>query len=280
MLQKRVPDQTIRVTTWNVARMGELAQNHKRETKQERLHCVHKTLMNVQTDIFALQEISKSRVAALEESMDLKCKHIDYYGTGRGHLGGLAICTHREGALKINFARNFQLPGRWRALFAEIESSASLDKKRFNVLNVHFLPHKISPRKIKNAMEDLAQGSIHSSLDLIKRMIHTTRMQGTQAEALMQVIHTFIDPTMIVGDFNSPAHSKVHWVLGQEWTDTWKAAGRDFGATRYFAGWLPFRVDFIYAHRHTFQTLSSFVEPSKCSDHYPLSTDVLLQEAE
>ena len=272
---KRVEKQVVRVSTWNVARMGELALKDKKAKRQARLKCVQNTLNKTQSDLFAIQEISKSRVRDLESSMSLTCKHVDYYGTGYGHRGGLAICSNYGGDWKINFARNFQLPGRWRALFAEVENRAVIPSMRLNLLNIHFLPHKISPRTIKNAVyEDLADGSIQKSVNLLKQTIQTTRKQEEQAEALMQVIQTFVDPTVIVGDFNSPAHSKLHWVLGQDWVDTWKKAGGDFGATRYFAGWLPFRVDFIYTHRQSFDVLSSFVQKSNCSDHQTLITDM------
>ena len=270
----RVETQVVRISTWNVARMGELAMNDQKQQKKASLNCVRTTLNQTHSDLFALQEISKRRVRDLEKQMKIRCKHVDYYGVGGGDVGGLAICARIDSQWHINFARNFQLEGRWRALFAEIENHGVRDKIRFNLLNVHFLPHYINTSTIKNVVNDLAQGSLHQALNLLRQMIETTRKQAQQAESLMKVVQTFVDPTILVGDFNSPAHSKVHWVLGQEWTDTWKQSGIDFGATRYFAGWLPFRVDFIYAHKHAFEALSSFVQNSQCSDHEPLSTDL------
>jgi endonuclease/exonuclease/phosphatase family metal-dependent hydrolase len=299
----------VSVASWNVARMGELAQRDRSAQRQESLKCVSVILQAAGAQVFALQEISKARVQALQDELHISCRHIDYHGIGGRRRGGLAICVQQGGPWKLNFAQNLKLPGQWRALFAEIEYVESLDlvkqikarqltqqptdesdsmadtsssptppappvPPRVNIINVHFLPHRIAPKDIKEAVGELAQGSPRAFGGLLRQILKTTSKQGDQAEALMEVINTFKDPTLIMGDFNAPPHSSVHWALGEQWVDVWESAGYTFGATRFFGGWLPFRVDFIYALAGAFEIGGASVIPAECSDHRPITAQV------
>ena len=292
----------VSVASWNVARMGELAQRDRSTQRQESLKCVSVILQAAGAQVFALQEISKARVQALQDELHISCRHIDYHGIGGRRRGGLAICVQQGGPWKLNLAQNLKLPGRWRALFAEIEYVESLDlvkqikaqqiskqplaeststpeshphpPPKVNIINVHFLPHRIAPKDIKEAVGELAQGSPKALGGLLRQILKTTTKQGEQAEALMEVINTFKDPTLIMGDFNAPPHSSVHWALGQQWVDVWERAGYTFGATRFFGGWLPFRVDFIYALAGAFEIGGASVIPADCSDHRPIAAQV------
>lgn len=273
----------VSITNWNVARMGELSTHTTLEqSRTQTLKCVVSTLKKNDADLLLLQEVSKRNLKAIQKEQQLYCRHIDYYGTGELDHGGLAICSKKQGRWKINFARDLKLSGSWRALFAEIEmnlpstTSTLLISPRFNLLNVHFLPHRIGPKAVKKVVNALTQGSIFPLGDLTKQILTTIEQQQQQAKTLMSMIQTFKDPTVLGGDFNSPPDSLVHWALGENWVDVWAQKGTTFGATRYFGGWIPLRVDFIYVSTHSFEVGEAKVIPASCSDHLPIQTSLRL----
>lgn len=260
----------VTVTTWNVARLGELARPEAREEERaERLRCVSEALSATPSDLIALQEVSRRRLSALEERLDLTCAHTDYHGVGGERRGGLAVCARREGAWRITRARDFALGGDWRALFAEVEAGEGAPL-RFNLLNVHFSPHRIGARDVKSALK----GGAGAILALLRQALSNTERQTAQLDDLRRALETLRDPTLIVGDFNAPPHTALHRALREslsgEWVDAWERAGASFGATRYITPWLPLRIDFIYALAGAFDLRSVVVPRVGCSDHMPV----------
>jgi len=268
------PPPHITLTTWNVARLGELAPPAGREEEAAaRLRCVSEALAATPSDLIALQEVSRRRLSALEAHLDLRCAHIDYHGLGGGWRGGLAVCAPRVGAWRITRARDFALGGDWRALFAEVEApgaGAGAPPRRLNLLNVHFSPLRIGARDVKSAL----RGGAGAVLGLLRQAGQNTARQTAQLDDLRRALETLRDPTLIAGDFNAPPHTALHRALQEsldgEWVDAWQEAGASFGATRYITPWLPLRIDFIYARAGTFEFGSAVVPRVECSDHLPV----------
>ncbi len=267
------PPPAVTITTWNVARLGELAPKSGREEEgAERLRCVSQALSATPSDLIALQEVSRRRLSALERRLGLTCAHIDYHGLGGGWRGGLGLCARQEGAWRISRARDFSLGGDWRALFAEVQAPGgpSGAPLRFNLLNVHFSPHKIGARDVKSALK----GGAGALLGLLRQALKNTARQTHQLDDLRRALATLRDPTLIVGDFNAPPHTALHRALQEslegEWVDAWEEAGASFGSTRYLTPWLPLRIDFIYALAGAFELRSVVVPRVSCSDHMPV----------
>ena len=223
----------LRVSTWNVARLGELARVNRRQRQQERLACVSEALREAHAEVFAFQELSHQRLKALESSLTLSCHHVDYHGVGGERRGGLATCVKRSSPWRVSRARDFALGGDWRALFVELyeerSTSAPTAKRRFNVLNVHFKPHKVAPHHIKEAMQELSEGSPEALLALLSEVASTISRQEGQLEDLLQALKTLQDPTLIVGDFNAPPHTSLHKAFRElsegAWVDAWREVG-------------------------------------------------------
>jgi len=271
------PPPQLRLSTWNVERLGELDFSEQRaETLKSRLGCVSQTLKGAESQLFALQEISKRRMRALERQMGLKCRHVDYFGVGGSKRGGLATCAALDSPWQISKTRDFALGGDWRALFVEVKGSAKRGARgRFNILNVHFRPHGVSASDVQLAAEELAHGSPKALSELLRRVVRNMRRQEEQVEGLLKAIGTLSDPTLIVGDFNAPAYTSLHRAFAEAgdgaWVDAWSEVGVSFGATRYFEKIIPpLRVDFIYALKRGFELGSVSVSAVSCSDHRPL----------
>ena len=59
-------------------------------------------------------------------------------------------------------------------------------------------------------------------------------------------------------------------------TDVFETGGRGFGPTIHLMGWLPIRIDYLYASAD-FAVQSAQVLPRDCSDHRAVVADVVLR---
>lgn len=266
----------VRLTTWNVERLGELDHSaHRRTRLKERLNCVATALEHMDTQLLVLQEISARRVDALEKRLGVQCEHVDYYGLGGSWRGGLATCARSNGPWEISRARDFSLGGDWKALFVEVKNrQEGHEMERFNVLNVHFSPHGVGTKDLKKVAKELASGSSDALIDLLQQVATNMKKQETQVEELIKVINTLHDPTLIAGDFNAPPSTSLHRAFaragGGAWIDAWSEVGVNFGPTRYLGGRIPLRIDYIYALKQGFDLGSVRVSSQTCSDHQAL----------
>ena len=273
--------QELSVLSWNLQRMGELARRQKADVKREKAQCIVDTIRGVEQersksmDVFAFQETSNQDLKKLEKLLSLSCQFVSYHPTRQTNTGGLGICVRVNSEWRLNYVRKISLQGsgRWRALFAEIHTQSS-PHLTFNLINVHFLPHKIAPQDLSGALL-----SPRDALDLLRDIQETSTTQRAQARGLLDLIKDYKDPTLLMGDFNAPPKAGAHSLLKVAWTDVWQRVGSTSGATRYFGGVIPLRVDYIYALSGTFHPLNSSVgdlSHPDCSDHLPLSAELKL----
>ena len=270
---------TLSVLSWNLQRMGELARHKKRSVQKERAQCIVNTIKQLEhiqghpIEIFAFQETSNQGLKKLERLLSLSCQFVSYHPTHHKNTGGLGICARSKSKWKLNYVRKISLrgTGRWRALFAEVIKRKS-PQSIFNLINVHFLPHKIDPQDITSVLI-----SPLTALELFQDIQETSKIQQAQARGLLDLIKDYQDPTLLMGDFNAPPRAGAHTLLKVAWTDVWKKVGITSGATRYFGDLIPLRVDYIYALAGTFLPLRSRVghlTHHHCSDHLPLAADL------
>jgi hypothetical protein len=267
----------ISLMTWNLQRFGDLGKTAplRAQSRAERLSCLEEVLKESKEvykqpiELFAFQEVSNKNLKYLEHNLDLVCQHIAYHSLTKSK-SGLGLCASQAGLWRLNYVRNITLSGqgRWRALFAEL-SHRDHSTTTFNLLNVHFLPHGIGTQDLKKAIF-----SFKTLLNISKEIIQTSNAQYQQAEGLLSVIKNYQDPTLLVGDFNAPPHAGAHPILAKSWDDVWQMVGTTFGATKYFGGLIPYRIDFVYALKQSFRLFEARVHRSSehCSDHQPLIT--------
>lgn len=267
------------VVSWNVQRMGELAVQDRQSVIEDRVRCVTQTILQADQvaggliEVFAFQEVSNQSLQRLERALSLQCQFISYHPTRKRRTGGLGICVRSEGAWRLNYVRKIKLDGvgRWRALFAEI-SARSDPSVNTNIINLHFLPHGIKPRKLRSVLT-----SPRAAWRLMQSIQDTSIAQRAQARGLLELIQDYRDPTLLMGDFNAPPRMGAHSLLGDQWFDTWGRVGEGSGTTRHFGGVIPLRVDYIYARESGIKARSaSVIEPtlSSCSDHYPVIASI------
>lgn len=83
-------------------------------------------------------------------------------------------------------------------------------------------------------------------------------------------------PTLLGGDFNSPATDVVHRQLSRDFTDAFAAAGTGWGDT-YHRRFPILRIDLLYATRH-FTPVRCHAVTTRHSDHRMVVADFLLKD--
>jgi endonuclease/exonuclease/phosphatase (EEP) superfamily protein YafD len=263
----------LKLITWNVGRMGELAPDSigiakKQAILDQKLQCVVDLLVDKKVDLIAFQEISHLRIKDLKKKLEMKCRFTDYFGINNQNVGGIAICIPHWSVWQLSMAKNVKILDRWRSIFSEVQQQDGTLK--FNLLNLHLTSPKIHPNELSWDQKDLKQ--------LVYKTLNTLEIHDKQYENIVKSLNSFQDPTLIAGDFNSPPEAMIHQRLAEGWTDIWLAFGQGMGATRYFGNLLPFRIDYIYAKKEQWRVHQAEVISKDCSDHFPVYGELSLVE--
>ncbi len=263
----------LKLITWNVGRMGELTPDsmggaYKQAILDQKLQCVVDLLVDKKVDLIAFQEISHLRIKDLKKKLEMKCRFTDYFGTNDQSVGGIAICIPHWSAWQLAITKNIKILDRWRSIFSEVQQQDG--SMKFNLLNVHLTSPKIQPNELSLDQKDLKK--------VLYQTLNTLEIHDKQYENIVKSLSSFQDPTLIVGDFNSPPEAMIHQKLAEGWTDIWLAFGQGMGATRYFGDLLPFRIDYIYAKKDQWRVHQAEVISKDCSDHFPVYGELSLIE--
>ena len=258
------------VASWNVQRLW------GGEEGTDAAACVIDELRSIDPDVLTLLEVSADNVDRLSAELDLDCVHTDYFGTGRTDRGGLAVCVASERLRLSGRALRFSDEDSWRYVAVEVDAGV----RPFNVLGVHLQPYwPLTGAVMRDSVTVLAQGETGPILDVTRDSTEVVARQGAQSVALLDRVSRYTDPTIVAGDFNSTRDSALHATLRRSFVDTWARGGQGFGATVHALGWLPLRVDYIYA-TPDFAVGGSRLGPSRCADHRPVVSSLVLRADE
>lgn len=255
---------SLRLVSWNLGRLGELAPPAERPAAEaDALRCVAGAFQREAPDVAVLLEVSRRRLADLSSELDLDCQTTDYFNTKNPWHGGLAVCVARSSAWRpTGLSRMLALPPDWHYVFDELQGPGGT----VNVLAVHFRPYGITAAEVARGAADLSTGRWRRAADLAAEAERAVGAQGQQVGQLLQAIGTFHDPTVLAGDLNGTPDFAVHVALRRELVDTWRRAGFGPGPTRWVGGWLPLRIDYVYASRRL-PPREARLLPDRCSDH-------------
>ena len=266
--------QEVRVISWNVARLGEFAPwRQQPAAQQEALDCVAGALRREAPDAVVLLEISRQRLADLAAELDYECQTTDYFNTQNPRHGGLAVCVPRAGRwAPTGLARMPELPPDWHYVFNELEGPGG----RINVLAVHFRPYGVTTGEVREGVAGLSVGKWRRVAALAREVERAVGVQGQQVRQLLGALDTFHDPTVLAGDFNGTPDFAVHVALRRRMVDVWRRAGFGPGTTRTIGGWLPLRIDYVYASDRL-PPRRAWRLPDRCSDHRAVATDLKVE---
>jgi endonuclease/exonuclease/phosphatase family metal-dependent hydrolase len=101
-------------------------------------------------------------------------------------------------------------------------------------------------------------------------------MRAEQAQMIANYIKESPYPVIVMGDFNDTPQSYAYRKIKKGIDDAFRSSGRGFGNT--YAGELPsFRIDYIM-YGPPFESYAFKRIKTDCSDHYPITTWLSLQE--
>ena len=227
--------------------------------------CVAEVVRQEQPDVLSLLEVSRDNLDALENELGMECVHSPYHEASATDVGGLAVCALGDtwqlaGGKPTRYLDNND----WFYVFSEVQAAG----KVVNILAVHLYPYAVPARALREG---------GNWLDVGRSSEETVRAQGAQSAALLERVERFRDPSVLAGDFNSTRDFALHRALRQHLTDTWEHGGFGFGSTVDLLGWLPLRIDYVYA-TEAFAVVESRVPEVACSDHRPVVTELVLRE--
>lgn len=268
--QEIAAGEPVRVMTWNVQRLWGGSEDAGDPTA-----CVVETVRAEDPDLLALLEVSAEDVEALAGPLGLECVHTDYLATGRPRAGGLAACARGDDwTLVGGEAQRYVDPDDWHYVFSEMAH----DGRVLNLLAVHLNPYyPLSEGDVRAGVAGLAQGQTAPLREVGRTGELVIRSQGAQSVHLLGRVARFQDPSLLVGDFNSTRDAALHTSLRRVLVDAWERGGRGFGGTVRLGGWIPLRIDYVYA-TDAFAVRGARVPARDCSDHRPVVTDLVLRD--
>lgn len=232
------------VMSWNVQRLG-----WDSPERDARLDCVVAGVLAADPDLLVLLELTAEDLEELGPRLELSCEHSDYQGSGRTDHGGLAACTRGEDwTLGLRAPRRFKTDEPWYYVFTEAVSEAGT----LNLMAVHLQPYGLAGVLAGERSPEA-----------------TSAGQQTAARDLLVRVGKLEDPTLIAGDFNSGRDAALHVALRRTLQDTFEAGAWGGAPSVEAMGWLPLRIDYVYA-TEDFEVVRSRVPALDCSDHRPV----------
>ena len=246
----------LRVMSWNVRRLWGGPSDGGDASA-----CVVREVAAVNPDALVLLEVSQKDVEALSSALGLTCTHHPYTSKGGPTRGGLAACARGRWTLRSGQPLRFVDGEDWYYVFSEIERDGLVA----NLLSVHLQPYSFRPTSF-----------LEAASDGLEEASRATRAQSNQSAALLSRLERLHDPTLVAGDFNSTRDLALHGSLRETLVDSFERGGTGLGGTVNAFGWLPLRIDYIYASK-AFAVRSANTPAVDCSDHRPVVTDLVLR---
>jgi endonuclease/exonuclease/phosphatase (EEP) superfamily protein YafD len=241
-LNTKVSQQGLSVITWNTA-LGYSAKQR----------CVQKVLGREKAQIVALQELRQDDLENIAVALDMRCTWAGYFPIPGSN--GLGLCVPKDWGIHLAQQRSYSKKTQYAYLFAELRPPQG---KAFNVMNVHLQSPALSRQQSKRR----GPSGVFA---------HTTARQIWQLFEMMRVASGLDDPLLLLGDFNSTPNTWAHGQLRERFSDGHRAAGQGLGSTRRLAGWLPVRIDYLYASKHLrWLDGTRSLDDGGCSDHRPV----------
>lgn len=259
----------LKVMTWNLQRLGVL-DNPKASTSN-----IEKLISNIdsnKTDVLILQEISKKQIEQLGQNLNLSPENYQWTSYYKGAYGGLAVLLLNNSSWTLINKQITNLPPSWKCIFTEMQHESG---QTINVMGVHIAPPKVTDLHMEIAVKKLFHGDIAPFKEVLQRYVLQAKKQNKQIDKINKLVSSFKDPTIIAGDFNSTNQLPIHVTLRKSLSDAWLEGGNGAGATRYWAGVLPFRIDYIYT-THQFKVSNTYLGKADFSDHNPVISEVFI----
>lgn len=212
-------------------------------------------------DIICLQEVYVKGNAPLSSlfAKEFKGYSIEYYSySGKyGSYGNVTLSRfplRNKGKIVFDKSANMAVYGDY-----------DIGSKVVRVYNCHFQSYNISLAGIGRSLKDNTSRMVKETEDKMK---FSLSLRPRQVDAVIKDIQDCELESFVVGDFNDTPMSYTYQKLSRGHRDSFKDAGRGFGATYSMLGPL-LRIDYMLSPG-SMKTTSHKVEKKVFSDHYPV----------
>lgn len=246
----------VRVMSWNVRRLW-----GDPEDEADATGCVIDAITETNPDAVVLLEVTQHDIARLSETLDLDCTWGTYRRRDHTDASGVAACSHgsawrrQDGqVLTYTEADDWQF----------VTSSLSDGAHTLVLMGAHLSPYQLLDRPMERAM------------GAASRLPVVAASQSRQTATLAAFAEATDGPVVLAGDFNSSRDTPPHASLRRILRDTWEVGASGMVGTVRIGGWLPVRIDHIYASPDL-GIVHTEVHETTCSDHRALVTDLRVQ---
>ena len=268
---KDIPEDAIKILTYNVMRFNHLKNNDSGDPSNKILQYIQEN----DADIVCIQEFgaSKSDANHLTETtiMNVMKKypyhfHHSLHFPYQGEVFGLAIFS------RFPILSTETVPYE-SAFNGSFKTELDIHGKRVTLINNHLESNKLSEEERSNYYQ-LTKEIDTQSLDaftqtMTKRLTPAFQTRAIQAQIISQIIKENKNPYLIVcGDFNDTPISYARYKIKADLRDAFVDSGFGLGIT-YNKYRFLFRIDYIL-HSKNIKSYNCTVGNLKDSDHYPL----------
>jgi endonuclease/exonuclease/phosphatase family metal-dependent hydrolase len=261
-------DPTMKIVSYNV---GRFALHDTASGVSNRHQCADSIFAYIRRqdpDIVCLQEfrisdINQVRTYLRKQMNGYKAEFYLFPSTNGSAFGNVTLSRLPiKGKGKIKFDQSANL-----AIYTDYEANG----RRFRVYNCHFESYNISLPGIVRGFLSADKAVMAETGSKMKRSI--TR-RPKQVDKVFSDIEKCPVESFVCGDFNDNPMSYSYYRMTRGRKDTFRQAGKGFGAT-YARMWPLLRIDYILIPNR-FKTLTHETPRIGYSDHYPVISTVEL----
>ncbi len=159
-----------------------------------------------------------------------------------------------------------------RAIYADLQVEGQVVR----VFNVHLQSISFQPEDYKYLKTLKRELDIdeQSTRNIGARLKRAFKKRSAQAKRIADEIEKSPFPVLVCGDFNDTPLSYAYHTIAKDLKNTFIEKGRGYGRT--YTGIFPnFQIDYILCSTD-FEVLNHRIIKKELSDHFPVSSDVLL----
>jgi len=252
---------SVKIATYNVCNF----QGYGEKTRQETIAEIRRFLDIEQIDVVCMQEFyysDASKIGELFPSFPYHC--LSHKKAQNSYRGNIIFSRY-----PITEVGELSFPDNQRScIYADID----LHGQRFRVYTTHFKSNDVSLNAIVDRIRRY-QETPDEILQAHLRIREAFRFRAQQVELVTNHLQTVDMPLVFCGDFNDTPVSYTYHQLQKELSDSFRYAGKGFGATfRYL--WPALRIDYVL-YNQSFSIKSHTTAKIPFSDHYPVITELI-----
>ncbi|MBE6225426.1 MAG: hypothetical protein E7122_09495 [Bacteroidales bacterium] len=259
----------LKVESYNVGMFSSSKEGFSRE------ECRREIARHIKTespDIVCLQEFFvEDRTQADTLFVQYPHRHYHLFKAKNGKLfGNIILSKYPMGEKgRISFPGSTNL-----SIYSDIKHFG----RKIRVYNNHLESYNVSFTALAHkfgSKENLNTEEItHDIVQTHEKMKGTFIKRSEQVDRILENINSNSKPTIICGDFNDTPMSYTYHTLAKDRKDTFKEAGRGFGAT-FSTLWPLLRIDYILVPQNA-ECATHNAQKINLSDHYPVISEIII----